>query len=187
MKLYSELFAITNSIIHLVLATRLTASSLSVLTTDTNTPVVTNTSVGTNLLQSLEVITKLDIEVVGELLRVLAVLDVLLPVKEPVWDSVLTWVLHDGDELLDFIFSQFTGSLVQVDFSHLAAQVGVPPTDTLNGSEGKHDLPLTLKVRVHNTKNVLERLRHNHRHLFFLFFTGRGGRGNWLVRCARVQ
>ena len=81
------------------------AGGASVLTTDTNTPVVTNTSVGTNLLQSLEVITKLDIEVVGELLRVLAVLDVLLPVKEPVWDSVLTWVLHDGDELLDFIFS----------------------------------------------------------------------------------
>ena len=94
-------------IIRLVFATRLTASSLSVLSTNTDTPVVTDTSVSTDLLQSFQVITELDVKVVGELLRVLAVLDVLLPVKEPVRDTVLTWVLHDGYELLHFIFSLF--------------------------------------------------------------------------------
>ena len=95
----------TSNPFHLVLATRLTAGSLRMLATNTDTPVVTDTSVSTDLLQSFQVITELDVKVVGELMRVLAVLDVLLPVKEPVRDTVLTWVLHDGDELLHFIFS----------------------------------------------------------------------------------
>ena len=30
-----------------------------------------------------------------------AILNILLPVKEPIWDLVLTRVVHDGDDLLN--------------------------------------------------------------------------------------
>lgn len=53
------------------------------LTTGTELPVVTQTTVGTDLLQALQVITQLSLDVVRQNLRVLAGGEVLLPVKEP--------------------------------------------------------------------------------------------------------
>jgi hypothetical protein len=55
----------------------------------------------TDLLHELEIVTELDIQVVGQELGVLAVTDVLLSVQEPVGNLVLAGVLHDGHELLD--------------------------------------------------------------------------------------
>lgn len=60
-----------------------TTSGLGVLTTDTEAPVVSQTTVGPDLLQALEVITELGVDTVGEDLRVLAVDNVALSVKEP--------------------------------------------------------------------------------------------------------
>jgi hypothetical protein len=53
------------------------------LTTGTEVPVVTQTTVGTNLLQTLKVITELGLDVVRQDLRVLTSREVLLSVKEP--------------------------------------------------------------------------------------------------------
>lgn len=53
------------------------------LATDTQAPVVAETTVGADLLQALEVITKLGVDAVGKDLRVFAVDDVALSVKEP--------------------------------------------------------------------------------------------------------
>ena len=50
---------------------------------------------GTNLLESLHILTKLVLKTVGRDLRVLAVLVVLLSVEEPIGDLVLTWVRHN--------------------------------------------------------------------------------------------
>lgn len=60
-----------------------TTSRLGVLTAHTETPVVTETTVSTDLLQALKVITELRVDTVGENLRVLAVDNVALPVEEP--------------------------------------------------------------------------------------------------------
>ena len=54
-----------------------------VLTTGTEVPVVTQATVGTNLLQTLKVITELGLDVVRQDLRVLTSREVLLSVKEP--------------------------------------------------------------------------------------------------------
>lgn len=62
---------------------------------------MTETSVGTDLLQALKIITNLAVQDVGHDLAVLAILNVLLSVKEPVGDLELTWVVHDGDHLLN--------------------------------------------------------------------------------------
>lgn len=58
-------------------------SGLGVLTTDTEAPVVSETTVGTDLLEALEVVTELGVDTVGEDLGVLAVDNVALSVKEP--------------------------------------------------------------------------------------------------------
>jgi hypothetical protein len=59
-----------------------------VLTTDTEAPVVSQTTVGADLLQTLQVITELAVDAVGEDLGVLAIDDIALPVEEPGGDLV---------------------------------------------------------------------------------------------------
>lgn len=49
---------------------------------------MSETTVGTDLLQALKILTELAVNTVGEDLRVLAVDDVALPVKEPGGDLV---------------------------------------------------------------------------------------------------
>lgn len=60
-----------------------TASCLGVLTTDTQAPVVSETTVSANLLEALEIVTELGVDTVGEDLGVLTVDNVALSVKEP--------------------------------------------------------------------------------------------------------
>ena len=78
-------------------------SSLGVLTPDTETPEVPKTTVRTDLLQPLKIVTKLRVDTVRQDLRVLAVNNVALPVQEPCWDLELRGVLDDGDETLELI------------------------------------------------------------------------------------
>ena len=85
--------------------------SLGVLSTDTETPVVTETTVGANLLEALEIVTELGVDAVGEDLVVLAVNNVALSVEEPGWDLVLGWVLDDGDDALELFGSKLTGTV----------------------------------------------------------------------------
>ena len=51
-------------------STTLATSSLSMLTTDTESPVVTETTVTADLLQTLKIITKLGFDIGGEELKV---------------------------------------------------------------------------------------------------------------------
>merc|ERR1719330_720664 len=108
-----------------------TSSGLSVLATHTNTPVVTQPPVSTNLLQSLQVLAQLVVQEVGHQLAGLAILAVLLPVEEVVGDLVLAWILHDGDDLLHLLLAQLSGPLVQRDVCLLQDNVGVPAATAL--------------------------------------------------------
>ena len=58
---------------------------------------------GADLLETLEVLTKLVVEDVGHHLGGLAVLDVTLPDQEPVGDLVLARILSDRHQLLDLL------------------------------------------------------------------------------------
>jgi len=132
------------------------SSGLGVLATDTESPVVTETTVGTDLLQALEIFTELGVDTVGEDLAVLAIDNIALTVKEPGWDLVLGGVLDDGDDPLEFFGGEFTSALVQVDISLLADQVGVPAADTLYLGESIDDLNGTFNVCIEQTENELE-------------------------------
>lgn len=85
--------------------------SLGVLSTDTETPVVTETTVRADLLQTLKVLTELAVETVGEDLAVLAIGDVALSVQEPGGDLVLGRVLDDGDDTLEFLRGDLSGAI----------------------------------------------------------------------------
>ena len=47
----------------------------------------------------------------------------------------------------------------------LEDKVGVPATNSLDGGDGEHDVPLAVNVGVHDTQNVLKRGGDNQRHL----------------------
>jgi hypothetical protein len=83
-----------------------------VLSTDTETPIVTKTTMSTDLLQALQIITKLGVDTVSENLGVLAIDDIALTIEEPGWDLVLSGVLDNGDDSLEFFGGEFTGTVI---------------------------------------------------------------------------
>lgn len=62
---------------------------------------MTQTAMRANLLQALQIVTELGIQVGGSQLRVFAINNVLLSVKEPVGHFVLQWVRDDGYNLVN--------------------------------------------------------------------------------------
>lgn len=68
------------------------------------------TTVGTDLLQPLQIVTELGVDAVGKNLRVLAVDNVLLPVQEPSGNLKLGGVLDDGDQSLELIWVEITSA-----------------------------------------------------------------------------
>ena len=99
------------------------AGGLGVLTTNTDTPSVTKTTVNTDLLQALEILAHLVVKTVGQNLGELSVLEILLPVEEPVGDLVLAGVLHNGHDTLDLLVGELTSPLEGVDVGLLADEV----------------------------------------------------------------
>ena len=126
---------------------------------------MTKTTVSTDLLQALQIITKFGIDTVGENLRILAIDDIALTIEEPCWDLVLCWVLDDGDDSLELLGGKFTGTvfrqnifllptsnqiipLVEIDIGLLANQVRVAASHSFYLSQCVHDLLLALDCRT---------------------------------------
>lgn len=126
------------------------------LSSDAHAPPVAKTAVGPDLLHPLDVVTELRVEVLSEDLRVLAGLEVLLPIEEPERDLKLARVLDDGHELLNLVSREFTGALVHVDLSLLADKVGESASKALDLGQAEDDVTLTLNVSVENTQDVLK-------------------------------
>ena len=93
-----------------------------------------------DFLKSLKVLSLLGIDLVGHELSGSSLLWVLLSVQEILWDSVIEWLGHDVVDLVNFSLSQLTGSLVEIDVSDLKHSVGESSANSLDGSEGEHDL-----------------------------------------------
>ncbi len=64
----------------------------------------------TDLLQALEIVTKFRVDTVSENLRVFTIDNIALTIEEPGWDLVLSRVLDDGDDSLEFFRSELTGT-----------------------------------------------------------------------------
>lgn len=126
------------------------------LTANTDTPEVSETSVGTDLLETLKVITQLGVDLVRNDLVVLTVADVLATVEKPSRDLESGWVLQDADDSLKLIRVELTGALEEVDISLLDDDVGVAWTNTLDFGHCVLDLSLTVNVCVEETQDMLE-------------------------------
>jgi hypothetical protein len=101
------------------------------LTSDSSAPEVSETSVESHLLHSLEVLTESTVQQVSVLVRGLSVLDILRSVQEPQWDLELLRVGDDRNDLSDLLLGQLTGALVQIDVALLADDVGESSSNTL--------------------------------------------------------
>lgn len=108
-----------------------TTGGLGVLTTYSGLPEVSETSVESHLLHSLEVLTQSTVQQVSVLVRGLAVLDVLGSVQEPQGDLELLGVGDDRDDLSDLLLGQLTSALFHVDIALLADDVRESSSDTL--------------------------------------------------------
>ena len=101
-----------------------------------------------------------------------------MPVQEPRWDLELGGVLDDGNDTFELVRVELTSAdnskpstkvfahkfynhapLVQIDICLLTNDVGVPPANTLDLSQGVHDLTFSIDVSVQQTENVLMTMR----------------------------
>merc|ERR1719378_685914 len=167
----SAIHSIERSSLHLVLLLGHTHSftfvtgRCGVLPTNSETPIMSKATMSFDLLQPLQILTKLVLQTIGQDLRVLSILDILWSVEIVIWDLVLSWILHDSDKSFNLFIRQFTSSFVHVDVSFLQADVGESSSDPFDGSHGVHDLGFSINVGVHHTKNVLELVGNDERHL----------------------
>ena len=69
------------------------------------------------LSESLKILSHHGIETICNKLCVRVISWVLLPVKEPFWDVVLSWSGDDVVDSLDFLFGHLSRSLIKVDLS----------------------------------------------------------------------
>ncbi len=105
------------------------------LSTHPHAPVVPKAPVGSDLLQALEILAQFVVQQVGHDLARLAILDVLLPVEEPVWDLVLARVLHDGHDLVDLLISELTSTPESTKESYFNGEQSHLQDLDLHGSE----------------------------------------------------
>ena len=83
------------------------------LASDLESPVVSESSVGSGLFHSLEILSKLGVQIVGYQLRVTAVLEVVSPVQEPEGDAVALRVRDDVLDGLAVLFGQLTSPAIR--------------------------------------------------------------------------
>lgn len=72
---------------------------------------MSETAVGADLLEALEILTELGVDTVGKNVRVLAIDDIALSVEEPRGDLVLGGVLDDGDDSLELLRGELTSTV----------------------------------------------------------------------------
>ena len=138
------------------LVTLSAAGGLRVLTTHSDAPIVTQTSVDACLLQSLNVVTELGVEGGGDEVLTLASGEIFLVVKHPVWYFKCLWAGDDSDHSLDFILCKFTGTFVGINLSFFQNNMSEATSNTWNLSDCEQNFDVTINVGVENTEDVLE-------------------------------
>lgn len=124
------------------------SSCLGMLSSYSKTPVMSQSSVCFDLLESLKILSKLVVKSIRSNLRKLAILDVSLSIQEPVGYLKLSRIIDDSHKSLDFVFIEFSCSLRKIDVCLLAAHVGKSSSNSSNGRQCVHDVPLTVDVGV---------------------------------------
>jgi len=127
-----------------------------VLTSDFESPFVSQTSVGSHLEKPLNVLSQFGFENVGGHLQILAFLVVTLSVEEPTGNAVAFGLSDELGNGVALGFGEFTGSEFRIDPEDFADKESEASADALDFIEGEGDSALSVNVGVEDTVNVLE-------------------------------
>lgn len=126
------------------------------LTLDLKAPEVTKTSMVSDLLKTLHILSHLSIKHVRDKLRPGTVSDASLSVQEILGDAVVQRLGKDVRDLVELGLGKLTSSLVEVDLSDLENLDSESSTDTSDDSEGECNLLLSVDIGVLHSQNVSE-------------------------------
>ena len=132
------------------------AGGNGVLTTHSVAPVVTNTTVNSDLLHPLNITADSGNQHVDDALAGLAGDEISLSIYEPIRNLELLGVVDNSDQLLNLFVGHRASATIDINFSLLADQVGKALANTNNLGHGEHAFPLSIDVGVQHTQNVLE-------------------------------
>lgn len=132
--------------------------AVGVLTSDFEQPVVSESSVSSGLLHSLEVLSDLGFQDVGGGVHVDSLLEVSSSVEEPDWDVVFLGLDDDFRNELPEFGADLSGSDVDIDVGDLADGVSESSSDSSDGGQGVGDDSFSNDVGVLDSDDVLERL-----------------------------
>merc|ERR1719460_223561 len=133
-----------------------TSGSLSLLTFNTESPPMTDTSVKTDFLHAIVIFTKFVIQVIGDDLGIFTVFEITLSVQKPNWDFEVLWLHHGGLNAFQFFFIQLSSAFRTINFSVFQNQIGKSASHTTDVGESVGDFDVTINICVLHTKNMLE-------------------------------
>lgn len=126
------------------------------LAPDSETPFMSETSVGLDLVQSFDVLSELSLEDVGSHLQVLSFFVISEPVEEPPRDSVSFGVVNDVSDGVALLLGELTCSEPGVNSEDLADQESESSAHTSDCLEGEGYGSFTIDVSVEDTVDMLE-------------------------------
>ncbi|MDD2840529.1 MAG: hypothetical protein PHY80_05445 [Rickettsiales bacterium] len=126
------------------------------LTSDLESPFVSDTLVTSDLVQSFDVFSEFGFENVGSDLKVLSFLVIFLSVEEPSWDTVSFWIVDDVGNTITLGFGQLSGSESWIDSENFADKESKSSSNTFNFIKSIRNGSFTINIGVEDTMNVLE-------------------------------
>ena len=109
-----------------------------------------------DLLHPLDVLSDLGLEEVSGGMEGVSLPKVLPSVDKPLRDSMSDWVSDDLRNFLPGLFTDLSGSGVDVDLGDFADQVSESDADSSDGRDSVGDSPLSFEVGVEDSDDVLE-------------------------------
>ena len=134
----------------------MSSGTLGVLSSDLEAPPMSESSVESDLLESLDVLSELGVEVGGGDLSVLTVLEVVPLVKEPGGEAVALWLLADLGDVVDHFVGHVSGPHGERDVGLLAQKHGEPSSDSSDLSDCERSEPVSGKVGVLDSNDMSE-------------------------------
>lgn len=126
------------------------------LTSDLESPLVPETSVGFHLEESLDIFSEFGFEDVGGHLEIFAFLVISLPVEEPTGDAVSFGFSDDLGDSIGLFFLKFSSSKFGVNSEDFADVEAESSADSLDFIKGVGDGPLSIDVSVEDTVDMLK-------------------------------
>jgi hypothetical protein len=117
---------------------------------------VSETSVGSDLEESLDVLSEFGLEDVGSHLQVLSLLVISLPVEEPPGNSVTLGIVDEIGNSIALSLREFSSPESRVDPQNLANEESKSPSNSLDLIQGKGDGAFSINIGIEDTMDVFE-------------------------------